>query len=204
MMKRVIKLGGSFLTCPDLESRLQRWQETAPPAHCLAIVGGGGLINSIREIDAVVPLEEQTTHWRCVELLSHTFEIMKQRLDWPTIERVEELEHWIQNPPPLGKITLVRVDTFYRSLGSPVCESSIWNSHGSELLPENWKTTTDSIAALLAWGIHASELVILKSCSIPPEASLAQLAESGIVDQAFPHIAKGLQNVRIEELAVDG
>lgn len=202
-MKRVIKLGGSFLTCSDLESRLQRWQQSVTPAHTLAIVGGGGLVNAIRDMDAIASLEERTTHWRCVELLSHTFEIMAQRLNWPTIQRPEELEQWIQAPTSKEEITLVRVDTFYResNTAATINGTSRWNSSIRDLLPENWDTTTDSIAAMLAWGIQSSELVILKSCPVSPEATLRELAAAGIVDQALPQIAEKVSNVRVEQLA---
>ena len=201
-MIRVIKLGGSFLTCPNLELRLQKWQQSSAPAHTLAIVGGGGLVNAIRDMDAIASLDERTTHWRCVELLSHTFEIMAQRLNWPTIQSPEELEQWIQTPASKEEITLVKVNAFYRVSGTAATSSgtSRWNSHGRDLLPENWETTTDSIAAMLAWGIQASELVILKSCSVSPRATLQELAAAGIVDQAFPQIAEKVSSVRVEQL----
>ena len=201
-MKRVIKLGGSFLTCPDLESRLQKWQQSSAPAHTLAIVGGGGLVNAIRDMNAIASLDERTTHWRCVELLSHTFEIMAQRLNWQTIKRPEELKQWIQAPTGKEEITLVKVDTFYRVSDSTATSSGAgrWNLHGRDLLPENWDTTTDSIAAMLALVVQASELVILKSCPITPEATLQELAAAGIVDQAFPQIAEQVSSVRVEQL----
>jgi aspartokinase-like uncharacterized kinase len=219
-MRRVVKIGGSLLKSPDICSRLSDWHKQQELAYSLAIVGGGDLVNAIRDIDSVINrdqvskvgkatsldvearLEEAEVHWLCVNLLTHTFNIMRRRLNWPAIETREQLEQWIERPSAFGTTTLVRVDTFYRqSLPSEVKEGdrSMPDAPASDL-PENWDTTTDSIAARLAKLVHAQELIILKSCSVPDGLTLTQLSDAGVIDRAFPLAAIGIDRVKVERL----
>ena len=201
-MRRVLKIGGSLLKSPDLCSRLSSCQLEDTPADTLAIVGGGDIINAVREIDQVAELDAAKVHWICVDLLTQTFNLMKQRVKWPVIETTEQLLRWMDGPPEPSSTTLVRVDTFYR----PQAFTTSQVDHQARLakspvfLPENWQTTTDSIAALLAQTIDATELMLLKSCKIPQKVTLNELAEQGVVDHAFPQASKGIERISIRRL----
>lgn len=201
-MRRVIKIGGSLLKSSSLAERLSLWQENNETAHTLAIVGGGDLVNAIREIDQVSQLDQIETHWLCVELLRKTCEIMRQRLDWPVIDTAIELQNWIDRPDLRPPISLLQVDTFY----SRPQESKKINVQGPQTrsepvgLPESWDTTTDAIAAVLAKHIGATELILLKSCEVDQRLTLAELAEAEIVDRSFPAAAVGIKSVSIEKL----
>ncbi|MEE2936795.1 MAG: hypothetical protein VYA84_12465 [Planctomycetota bacterium] len=87
--------------------------------------------------------------------------------------------------------TLLNVSSFY----FPAADSL---KHMT--LPHDWRTTTDAIAALLAIQTEADELVLLKSCEVECGFTPQQLAEQGIVDDAFPEIAEGISVIRIEKL----
>ncbi len=189
-MKRVIKIGGSLLKAPRIDQIFDRWNRHHSTTPSLAIVGGGDLVNAIREIDAISSLNTTEIHWLCVELLGHTFQLLKQRLDWPVIESSDELARWTKEPREFAQTTLVRVDTFYNQQ----------STSGRDDLPENWDTTTDSIAAMLAKRVNAEELIILKSCDIPEFDSLSDLASQGIVDHAFPEASRGIKKIVIEKL----
>ena len=62
-------------------------------------------------------------------------------------------------------------------------------------MPASWDVTSDSIAARIAAGLHASRLVLLKSASLPPGADRAEAARLGLVDPVFPSVARELKIV---------
>lgn len=56
----------------------------------------------------------------------------------------------------------------------------------------NWENTADSIALDLARKLNAERMVLVKSCAIGPDSTLADLAEAGIVDGHFQDLARGV------------
>jgi 5-(aminomethyl)-3-furanmethanol phosphate kinase len=52
-----------------------------------------------------------------------------------------------------------------------------------------WDVTSDSLALWLANRLNAERLVVVKSCAIDPELSLAQLSEQGVLDRRFATMA---------------
>ncbi len=193
--RRVIKLGGSLLTRPSLLRDLEHWFANAPPAIDLVVVGGGELIDAIRNLDAIRPGNAAATHWRCVALLEFTFEIVRSWFpEWNVIESPDvfesprAFESQLHERLAPSVPTLVSVGAYYRA----GIESE---------LPEDWRTTTDAIAALLAAQVEARTLVLLKSCEVDPAASIEQLADQGVIDQAFPLLARRIPEVEVVTLA---
>lgn len=189
-MRRVVKVGGSLLDRQDFPRSLVAWWEQQQPAETLLVAGGGDVVNAIRDLDATHSLDPVETHWLCVDLLDATFRLMSQWFPWPTITSAEQLQRWLQPGFPSDQPTLVAVGSFYSRQHASVRET----------LPQNWQTTTDSLAALLAGMIDADELVILKSCEVDPALTAAELSAQGIVDEAFPRIASRLRRFRVEPL----
>ena len=192
-MRRVVKVGGSLINRRDLTDALPRWFENHSPAENLVLVGGGSIVNAIREIDSIRPGETESTHWLCVDLLDFTFRLMASWFDWPRVLDAEQLAETVEVGFETARPTLVSVRSFY----GPD------RDHDNGLLPSNWETTTDAIAALLALMVDADELVILKSCDVDSSLSFEQLAAAGIVDKAFPSAAERVQRVRLEKLPVE-
>ncbi len=189
MLFRVIKLGGSLLDYPELVPALRRWLAKHPADKNLIVVGGGGVIEAIRSLDKIHRLNAHFVHWKCVELLRHTAEIASHLFpEFAMVSTAEQLEATTKGTA--SRLTaIVQVPTFY----------SQERPHPD--LPENWNTTTDSIAALLACELAAQELVLLKS--VQPEAgttSLAAWAGAGLVDECFPKIAGKIPRVRMLNL----
>jgi len=192
-MIRVIKVGGSLLLHADLVNGLADWLERQRPARAeLVIVGGGEMIDAMRKLHRVHPLDAAEMHWRCVWMLRATYEIVWEQLaasgrdEWSRIETAADFADRLADQAFRGP-TLIAVDTFFQRQAK--CG-----------LAETWETTTDAIAAVLAKQVGADELVLLKSCDVEPTLSLAQLAEAGIVDSQFPAAAQGLANVRLDRL----
>ena len=61
---------------------------------------------------------------------------------------------------------------------------------GDDRIPQDWSITSDGLAAYLAERLGAPMILLVKSCTVPREASLAELVDSGIVDPCFAAIVE--------------
>lgn len=181
-MRRILKIGGSLLRDRTLAARLERWLDDEPPAQTIAIIGGGELIDAMRGLDTTHRCDPEWIHWRCVDLLRVTFELLGEQLpEWRSISSradFEALKHG-----SIDGASLVAVDSFYFP-------------ESSAPLPENWSTTTDAIAGWLSIVLDADELVLLKSCDVPAESAIDALSRQGIIDEALPSLAARLCPIR--------
>lgn len=186
-MRRVIKVGGSLLSSPNLPDSLTRWIERQGVAENLVVVGGGELVDAIRKLDQIRPSDPVKTHWRCIELMEMTRSIFADWFDWDSIITSRQLETVMANEFSSERPTVVAVKAFY-------------DAATKSTVPMDWCTTSDTIAAILALTVEADELVLLKRCELDPRQSIAGLAASGIVDQAIQHLADQVPSIRVEQL----
>jgi 5-(aminomethyl)-3-furanmethanol phosphate kinase len=186
-MRRVIKIGGSLLQRADLVAQVNRWLDRQPAGSHWMLLGGGGMVDALRELDRVHSFDQERMHWRCVDLLETTFSIMRELFpEWRPIDDAEELNQQAGLP-----------DGNERYL---VCIRSFYGKQLNNVLPCSWSVTSDSLAALLAMRIGADELVLLKSCQISGTPSLAELAKMEVVDTALPGLCDSIPRVRVERL----
>ncbi|TWU55375.1 amino acid kinase family protein [Rubripirellula reticaptiva] len=191
-MRRVVKVGGSLLLRPNLKDQLDRWIGSQSPAENLLIVGGGNLVEAVRELDAVHSLDSEEIHWLCVELLESTHRMVQQLSPaWKTVSTTIQFRGGVERGFSRDQTTLISVASFYHRY----CGAS---------LPEDWRTTTDAIAAYLAVCVNADELVMLKSCDVDPGRTLDQLIDDGVVDKATRLIAPHVRHIRVQCLPTDG
>lgn len=194
---RVIKLGGSLLTMPNLNERFQAWCSENPYPLTLIIVGGGGIVDAVRGIDHANPLAEEFTHWLCIDLMQHTARIAHQLLDSvDLIETPDQLRRLIsgigqpandQATDPVIAIALV---------GPCFCGADPLLD-----LPTSWSVTSDTIAAAFAVAYAADELIVMKSIDPPAgHLRLETLAAAGYVDPYFADFAKQINRVRFVNL----
>ncbi len=185
---RVVKLGGSLLSRNTLAADLRAWSARQPPvAANLYIIGGGPLLNAVRDLDQIHGFDQRAMHWRCVRMLRHSFELLGELVpEWAAIETPAEFAARLQ-PPRFAQHTRVAVDAFFTP------------QHDGGLSP-SWSTTTDSIAAMLARTVHADELVVLKSCPVDPTASLTEQVRGGLLDSQFPAVCAGIPSLRVQQL----
>ena len=172
-LRRVIKVGGSCLSNANLASELAQLLAAERESQNLIIIGGGMCIDAMRDLSSRFELAQTRMHWRCVELLRTSFEVLGELL--PQLRRIETIDQFqafleSQSTP---ENCVVAVDTFYHP-----------GSSADSRLPVGWETTTDSIAAYLARLTKASELCLIKSCPVDA-TDPAHLSQAGIVDQAF-------------------
>ncbi|QEG41200.1 amino acid kinase family protein [Roseimaritima ulvae] len=185
---RVVKLGGSLLSRANLATDLRDWSRRQPPVSAnLYVIGGGPLLNAVRQLDAVHGFDPQAMHWRCVRMLRFSFELLGELIpEWAAIETPADFEARRAQRNFAGH-TRVAVDSFF----TPQCDGS---------LAPSWSTTTDSIAAFLASLIAADELVVLKSCDVDARQSLPDQVRAGLLDPQFPAAAADIAGLRIEQL----
>jgi aspartokinase-like uncharacterized kinase len=176
---RVIKIGGSLLDWPELPSAVTAWIEDQPPACNVLLAGGGRMVDEIRRLDAIHGLDEDTSHWLCIDVLRVTASLIAGLLDdFPLVQSWRNLPSIVED-----------------SRG----ESLIFNpyeflhKHEPNLpgvkLPHTWEVTSDSIAARLSDALAADELVIFKATQeITEGMSLEEMAARGIIDSFLPRL----------------
>lgn len=213
---RVLKLGGSLLLLPDWPERLTSWLEAHPAPLNLLLVGGGQIVNAVRELDEQHGLSIPFAHWLCIDLLSATARIAGELLPgFPLLTTPAQLQQLVRDGRLVGPVGeeagsqpsrpgppayIVDVSCFYRpptQLSKP--GDDIFSADCP--LPESWDTTSDSLAAWLATLVAAAELVLFKSTAPSgqdqsPHAWKAQ----GIVDQAFADVLPPSVSVAIVNL----
>lgn len=174
----VFKLGGSVLQDVDWPHRLRAWLNRQRPGNYFGIVGGGLLIEALRDLDNRHSLSQPEMHWRAIRLLDATFEIASELT--PNIDRIvssDELNS-IDNMAVANdrvRARWVRIAAFYNEASLEAIPLEYQPALG-------WTTTSDSLALFLAYRIRASRCVLLKSCSIDPMLSLEQAVVQEIID----------------------
>jgi aspartokinase-like uncharacterized kinase len=188
---RVVKLGGSLLDDSQLPARYRRWLHTQRPARNVLIVGGGRLVDALRQVERTHIVDPSLAHWLAIDCLG-----IHARLMAGLLSEAELVSEWnglrrrlLQMLTEGKSGTLVfDVTGFMRQIepGLP-----------GTRLPHGWHVTSDSIAARLAVALAAGELVLLKS-AMPAEShqSAQALADVGYVDVFFPTIAHEVRMIR--------
>ncbi len=175
---RIVKLGGSLLDWPELASRLRAWLAVQPPSVHVLIVGGGALVDTLRELDAAHALPPETSHLLAIRAMSITAALVAGLI--PEARLVDAIERLDRSE--LGSLQILDVQKFL-----------IQDQASGNPLPASWDVTSDSIAARVATALEAAELVLLKSALPAGWTNLESLARSGYVDAYFPRAAYSLR-----------
>ncbi len=206
---RVLKLGGSLLDLPHLGDRLRNWLDGESEKMTLLVSGGGGLVETMRLLDAVHDFDASWSHWRCIELMQMTSQIIQTQLPgWLAVKTPSELKNCFNRSLPE-----LRAIVFPTAYYTPELASQ---DEVGDRLPETWETTSDSLAAYLARKISADELVLLKSttphsatwsqpgmvCATasPTSDDLSDWQRTGLVDGYFVKAAASIGLVRTVNL----
>lgn len=187
----VIKIGGAtFFQRNGFEHELQPLLSQNQNAQVWLLVGGGDLIESMRTIHQIYPsLNAEEIHWRCVELLDHTWAIAKE---------IVFFDHSITNREELNEASLDRVEP-------GICwvrVQAFYNREDCENMPEqwrptsNWNTTTDALAWLLGKMIDADRVILLKKCECDPNWSIEEAAKRGVVDTELARLVQSNPGAR--------
>lgn len=163
-----IKLGGSLLDLTDLAERLDQlrpdWGERP-----LLVVGGGSAADLVRDWDRRHQLGETRSHWLALDALELTSRLLVHL--WPITQIA----------------SVAAIDACWQLKRIPVIQARDWfelaalNSIPSP--PQNWDTTTDTIAAWIASLSRSESLWLLKSVDRPN--SWAEATQRSLVDPNF-------------------
>jgi aspartokinase-like uncharacterized kinase len=171
----VIKVGGSLLgriDWPRLVGELVR--EAEGGRGCLLVVGGGGVVDSLRSSDAKWPQPPERMHRAAIDVMGATGWLAARLLGLPLV-----VEPAIQ-----ARRTAAVLDV------------PAWLGREGRLegLPVGWDVTSDSIAACVA-ASEGSGLLLAKSVPPPDAGDCQALADRGWVDRYFPRAAKPLAEI---------
>jgi aspartokinase-like uncharacterized kinase len=190
---RVVKIGGSLWSCPDLLTRLKDWLRQQPAGRSVLITGGGEYAEQIRRLDQSAKLLPETAHWLAVRGMS--------LLAW-TLSQCNPAWSYLTDWSQLGELVGSTSPT-----GVAIFDPAHFLKHDEPhlsgvCLPIGWHVTSDAIAARIAELLPADELVLLKS-ALPSAVSHEQAALDGYVDAHFPRAAAG-RYVRCVDLVRQG
>ncbi len=176
----VLKGGGSLLSRPDWPALLASLIATCGSRSCCLVMGGGAVVEGLREFDRAVPQSPQLMHDLAIDAMRLTARLVAAAMSLPLVA----------TPPDDGNVAVLDVPT--------------WLAVGSRAatLPVGWQVTSDAIAAMVAVE-HRGSLLLAKSVPPPPcpGDQLATLARAGWVDEHFPVAAGPL--ITIEWAAPD-
>lgn len=171
----VVKFGGSLLSRAGWPALADRLVAAHAARGCCLVVGGGAVVEGLREIDRASTASRHRMHLLAIEAMGLTGRLVADSLGLPFASEPGD--------------------------GAMVLDVGAWlarDGRGASL-PSGWQVTSDSIAARVA-DVHRAGLLLAKSRPPPPcpESGdpLGALAAAGWVDDYFPEAAGGLGEVR--------
>jgi aspartokinase-like uncharacterized kinase len=164
----VLKIGGSFLETGDLGRVLEAVLRRERPV--VVVPGGGPFADHVRAAQAAHGFSDPLAHRLALlsmHQMGHVFAAAAAEL--APAETTEDFAHLIASGM------------------TPVWLPEVMAT-GAPDIPETWDMTSDGLAAWLAVNLGGAEVCLLKTCQVPAAATLAELAEAGIVDPEFKAI----------------
>lgn len=184
------KLGGSLFELPDLAERVRGVWRARSGTDALLIAGGGAAADVVRDWDRTFQLGPEVSHWLAIDALDLSANLLLRLM--PELQLVRSRkQHDLAREA--GRPALLCVACFMK-----------WLDQQPDPLPHAWDVTSDSIAAAAADRWQADELVMLKSCDLPTEHDLEELARQEVVDRYFPVAARAVSKLTWINLSTMG
>jgi aspartokinase-like uncharacterized kinase len=179
---RVGKVGGSLFSFADLPTALRSWLNPQPGISVL-IAGAGPIADFIRSADEQYVLGEATSHQLCLGAMRLSSEVLAALLpESPVAHDLASVQELVDQ----GESTVIVFNV----------EPFLSKDEPRHEMPSTWEATSDSIAAHVAELLGADELVLFKSCDLPPHATREQAGAEGLIDAHFSTGASRLKAVR--------
>lgn len=168
----VVKIGGSLCADP----LLLQWLELLAQLGCgrvTVVCGGGTFADEVRRVQA---------QWDFDDLAAHNMAVLAMAQTAYQLHALNPALHLATS-----KIDITHVLRKGRT--------ALWLPlELQRKVPDaktNWGATSDAIALDLARTLNAERLVMVKSCTINPNLTLAELGAAGVVDQQFVALSDG-------------
>jgi aspartokinase-like uncharacterized kinase len=187
----VVKVGGSLFEWPELPHRLAGFLDTrralGPSERTVVIAGGGPSVDVIRALARIHGLDDLRAHQLALDALDLTAILLATLLPGSlVVDRIDSLAAaWDARSIPI--------------LAPRRCLDEL-DRTGTDPLPASWDVTSDAIAARLAAALSADCLILLKSTSLPAQATRRDAARLGLVDPILPGAARSLARVEYVNL----
>ena len=163
----VVKVGGSLLGSPELESWLGLFAKFSD-GNIILVPGGGVFADAVREAQKVSKISEECAHKLAVLAMDQFGLLLANMNSDLAVARTEmEIDEraWQHRCIVWLPSQMVLAD---------------------DSIPKSWDVTSDSIAAWLAEKVDAQQLILVKSDKPDgPKLRLRMMQGSGIVDEAF-------------------
>lgn len=162
----IVKLGGSLTTQPELRPWLQMLAEVGG-GRVTVVPGGGPFAQSVRQVQSRLHFDELTAHNMAVLGMAQ-MALMLHGLEPRLVLATDEAD-------------------IRRALhrGAPALWAPYMALRDAPDLLSSWDVTSDSLALWLARRMNAERVLLVKTCALPADASLADLAQQGVVDTRF-------------------
>jgi aspartokinase-like uncharacterized kinase len=161
-------VGGGLLSgVENFEAVLAMISDASRRVPLLVVPGGGPFADAVREVDDLLSLPDEATHWMAVLAM-------------------DQYAHLIASRLPTGKLVM-RANDIEAALDErriPVLAPYRWMRE-ADPLPHSWDVTSDSISAWVASQVGASRLVLVK----PPGASGSDIVDACFAAVLKPHIS---------------
>lgn len=169
-MRRVVKLGGSL----HAQARLRDWLHAIARhgrGRVAIVPGGGAFADAARAAQARWQVDDLAAHNMAVLGMAQSAQLMKGLC--PELECGADLAA-VRAALARGAAAIWMPLDLLRDAPDAIT---------------NWDSTSDTLALHFAAALPAAEVLLVKSCPIPPHSDFAALAEAGIVDRRFPQAA---------------
>jgi aspartokinase-like uncharacterized kinase len=160
----VVKVGGSLYEMPGLAERLQAFLASLGDSPLL-VPGGGATADAIRAFDRDQRLGGHASHWLALRACAVNGHMLAHLTGLPVVEN------------PIAPAVLDPFAFAVQDEGRPGA------------LPHSWDATSDSVAARVA-EVTGSELVLLKSVTVPAGVAWDDAGAAGHVDPLFPSVVR--------------
>jgi len=169
----VVKLGGSLNNDPRLPDWLELLVQLGG-GRVAVVCGGGSFADEVRRSQA---------HWRFDDLPAHNMAVLAMAQTTYLAQALNPRLHLTTSKDGIRKV----LHGGHTALWLPL---ELMRAQADT--DTNWDVASDSIALDLARKLNAERLVVVKSCTIDPMASLVELVQAGILDRRFATLGSGM------------
>lgn len=182
----VIKVGGSLLDWPGLPGRLMQFLEARkaedPAFRPVLLCGGGPFADIVRKLDRTHHLGDFAAHRLAIQAMDLASTVLFCLVRG---SRGIESEAGLDEEVEPGDIPFLIPSLILEEL----------DAKQPSPLPHSWDVTSDTLAAWIAGQVKARSLILVKSASLPPNATREMAAKLKLVDPFFPLISSGVAQV---------